>query len=388
MPGQTFSPVEMIERLVGFDTTSRDSNLELINFVAGYLHGHGVDSDIIRDSSGEKANLHAIIGPARDGGIVLSGHTDVVPVDGQDWTSDPFTMRNADGRLYGRGTADMKSFIAIGLAMVPEFLDRELSIPIHFALSYDEEVGCLGVHGLLPQLSATATRPSVCIVGEPTEMKVVNAHKGVRVITTRLRGFEAHSSATHIGVSAVMYAAELIAFLGAIAEEMKGRADPESRFDPPYTTLNVGAIRGGTAVNIIAKDCEFFWEHRIVPGTDEDEILSRFRHHAMSEVLPRMRAVSPEADITIEEVAKVRPLVPQDGSPAETLVLALTRSNQTYTVAYGTEGGIIQTDGGVPTVICGPGSIMQAHKPNEFIALSEIAACETFMRRLLDHCAG
>ena len=328
------------------------------------------------------------MGPERDGGVVLSGHTDVVPVDGQDWESEPFTVRAADDRLYGRGTCDMKSFIAIGLAMVPRLVERKLNIPIHFALSYDEEVGCHGVHGLVPRLAATPTKPAVCIVGEPTEMKVVNAHKGVRVIATRLRGLEAHSSATHVGVSAVMYAAELIGFLNRVAEEMKGRADPQSRFEPPYTTLNVGAIHGGTAVNIIAKDCEFAWEHRIIPGTDENEVLDRFRDHAMNEVLPRMKAVSADADIAIEEMADVRPLVPEDDSPAETLVLALTRSNQTYAVAYGTEGGIIQTDAGVPTVICGPGSIMQAHKPNEFIAMSEVKACEVFMGRLLDHCAS
>ena len=388
MAGQSYSAVEMIERLVGFDTTSRDSNLDLIHFVADYLAGHGVESEIIHDATGKKANLHALVGPERDGGVVLSGHTDVVPIDGQDWESDPFTVRAADDRLYGRGTCDMKSFIAIGLAMVPRLVERKLNIPIHFALSYDEEVGCHGVHGLVPRLAATPTKPAVCIVGEPTEMKVVNAHKGVRVIATRLRGLEAHSSATHVGVSAVMYAAELIGFLNRVAEEMKGRADPQSRFEPPYTTLNVGAIHGGTAVNIIAKDCEFAWEHRIIPGTDENEVLDRFRDHAMNEVLPRMKAVSADADIAIEEMADVRPLVPEDDSPAETLVLALTRSNQTYAVAYGTEGGIIQTDAGVPTVICGPGSIMQAHKPNEFIAMSEVKACEVFMGRLLDHCAS
>lgn len=388
MPGQTYSAIEMIKRLVGFNTTSRDSNLDLIHFVADYLSGHGIASEIIHDDTGKKANLHALVGPERDGGVVLSGHTDVVPVDGQDWESDPFTVRAAGDRLYGRGTSDMKSFIAIGLAMVPRLVERKLSIPIHFALSYDEEVGCHGIHGLVPKLAATATKPAVCIVGEPTEMKVVNAHKGVRVIATRLRGFEAHSSATHIGVSAVMYAAELIGCLNRIAEDLKGRADPNSRFEPPYTTLNVGAIQGGTAVNIIAKDCEFLWEHRIIPGTDENEVLNRFRDYAMNEVLPRMKAVSADADITIDEMAHVRPLVPEDDSPAETLVLALTRSNQTYAVAYGTEGGIIQGDVGVPTVICGPGSIMQAHKPNEFIALSEIKACEVFMDRLLDHCAS
>ena len=376
----------MIERLVSFDTTSRESNLDLIDFVAEYLSGHGIESELIHDESGRKANLHAVVGPLRDGGIVLSGHTDVVPVDGQAWRSDPFTVREADGRLYGRGTADMKSFIAIALALVPEFLARDLRVPIHFAFSYDEEVGCLGALRMVPRILTGAAVPAVVIVGEPTEMTVVNAHKGLRGFTTTVTGLEAHSSATHVGVSAVTAAAELIAKLGELAEEMKGRVEADSRFDPPYTTINVGTVAGGTALNIIAKECTFVWEYRLVPGDSEGEIIDRFEAYARDTLLPRMQAISEVAEIATEERARVRPLVPEDGSPAETLVLALARKNSCGAVSYGTEAGIFQ-DAGMPSVICGPGSIRQAHKPDEFIALSEVEACTAFMRRLVDHLA-
>ncbi len=383
---QNPTPREMIERLVGFDTTSRESNLELIGFIAEYLGGHGIESEIIHDESGRKANLHAVIGPVRDGGVVLSGHTDVVPVDGQAWRSDPFVVREADGRLYGRGTADMKSFIAITLALVPEFLARDLRVPIHLAFSYDEEVGCLGALRMVPRIVAGAAVPAVVIVGEPTEMTVVNAHKGLRGFSTTVTGLEAHSSATHVGVSAVSAAAELISHLRELAEEMVGRAEADSRFDPPYTTINVGTVAGGTALNIIAKECTFAWEYRLVPGDPEDEIINRFEAYARDTVVPRMQAVSETTSIVTEERARVRPLVPEDGSPAETLVLALARKNACGAVSYGTEAGIFQ-GAGIPSVICGPGSIRQAHKPDEFIALSEIEACAAFVRRLLDHLA-
>ena len=383
---QTATPREMIERLVGFDTTSRESNLELIDFIAAYLGGHGVESEIIHDESGKKANLHAVIGAPRDGGVVLSGHTDVVPVDGQAWSSDPFIVREADAKLHGRGTADMKSFIGVALAMVPEFVARDLRVPIHLAFSHDEEVGCLGALRMVPRIAAGAAVPAIVIVGEPTEMTVVNAHKGLRGFTTTVTGLEAHSSATHIGVNAVMVAADLIALLRALAEEMAGRSEAGSRFDPPYTTINVGTVAGGTALNIIAKECTFVWEYRLVPGDDEDEIIDRFEAFARDTLVPRMHAVSKSTSIVTEERARVRPLLPEEGSPAESLVLALARKNACGAVSYGTEAGIFQS-AGIPSVICGPGSIRQAHKPDEFIALSEIEACVRFMRRLLDHLA-
>ena len=389
MSGPHYDPIEMIERLVSFDTTSRESNLALIHFVRDYLASHGVDSTLIHDETGNKANLYATVGPSDVPGIALSGHTDVVPVDGQPWDTDPFSVVEKDGRLYGRGTSDMKSFSAIALALLPEFTARPLKTPIHFALSFDEEVGCLGAPLMIDRLGTDlGVKPHIVIVGEPTNMAVVNAHKGVYSFETRVRGLEVHSSATHLGVNAVQYAATLVHFLTEIADEMAGRAEPESGFDPPYTTVHVGTIRGGTAQNIVPLDCKFTWEYRLLPGADPDEIRERFERFAEEAVLPRMHAVDPATGISTKARAVVPGLVPEDGSPAEAIVMALARTNHTEVVAYGTEAGQFQ-EAGIPTVICGPGSIRQAHQPNEFIELSEVRACEAFMRRLLDEvCAA
>ena len=389
MSGPHYESNEMIERLVSFDTTSRDSNLALIHFVRDYLAAHGVDSTLIHDEAGNKANLYATVGPRDVPGIALSGHTDVVPVDGQPWDTDPFSLAEKDGRLYGRGTSDMKSFSAIALALVPEFRARPLKTPIHFALSFDEEVGCLGAPLMINRLGhALGVKPHIVIVGEPTNMAVVNAHKGVYSFKTSVRGLEVHSSATHRGVNAVQYAATLVHFLTEIAEEMAARAEPESGFDPPYTTVHVGTIQGGTAQNIVPLDCTFTWEYRLMPGADPDEIRERFERFATESVLPRMRAVDPNTAITTELRAQVPGLVPEDGSPAEAIVMALARTNQTEVVAYGTEAGMFQ-EVGIPTVICGPGSIRQAHQPNEYIEMNQVRACEAFMRRLLDEvCAA
>jgi len=384
MPGDRHTPREMIDRLVSYDTTSRDSNLELIHFVQEYLGNLGIACQLIHDETGAKANLFATVGPEVDGGVVLSGHTDVVPVDGQDWHTDPFQVVERDGRLYGRGTSDMKSFSAVALALVPEMQARGLSRPVHFALSYDEEVGCLGAHSLVDHLGGLTVRPQAVIVGEPTEMSVVNAHKGCHAYRTTVTGLEAHSSATHMGVNSIFYAAELLAFLHAQAEELK--AETNARFDPPYTTLHVGTIQGGTAHNIIPKETWFSWEFRVIPGHDAEALRAGYTRFAEDELLPRMRAVFPEAAIVTEELASVRALVPEDGSPAETLVLALAGSNQTYAASYATEAGLFQA-GGVPTVVCGPGNIREAHKPNEYIELAQVDACETFLRKLIDHLA-
>ena len=383
MSGTHYDPNQMIERLVSFDTTSRESNLALIHFVRDYLASHGIDSTLIHDDTGNKANLYATVGPQDVPGIALSGHTDVVP------DTEPFSLVEKDGRLYGRGTSDMKSFTAIALALVPEFVARPLKTPIHFALSFDEEVGCLGAPLMIDQLgSKLGVKPHIVIVGEPTNMAVVNAHKGVYSFETRVRGREVHSSATHLGVNAVQHAATLVHFLIEMADEMATRAQPESGFDPPYTTVHVGTIRGGTAQNIVPLDCAFTWEYRLLPGADPDEIRTRFEQFAEEIVLPRMHAVDPGTAITTEVRAQVPGLVPEEGSPAEAIVMALARTNRTEVVAYGTEAGQFQ-EVGIPTVICGPGSIMQAHQPNEYIELSQVRACEVFMRRLLDEvCAA
>lgn len=383
--GERYTPKEMISKLISFDTVSRHSNLELISFVETYLDGWGVPHQRIENEDGTKANLLATVGPAdKAGGIVLSGHTDVVPVDGQDWTSDPVIVREADGRLYGRGTCDMKSFFAIALALVPDFVERGLSVPLHFALSYDEEVGCLGVRPMIDRAIRHLPRPEVVIVGEPTDMKVVNAHKSIHAFQTRIRGLEAHSSATNEGVNAVMIAAELITFISGLAEKMKAKGDASSRFEPPYTSVHVGTVNGGTALNIIPRECGFHWEFRALPDQDPSELIDAVTEFATNELLPKMHAVSPDTGIETVPGAHVPSLLPENGSPAETLVMKLAKQNETHAVSYGTEAGLFQL-ADIPTVICGPGSILQAHKPDEFVTLDQVAACEGFMRRLLDH---
>ena len=382
----TFTPREMIEKLIAFDTTSRNSNLELIGFIADYLKGHGVASSLSHDETGAKANLFATIGEREDGGIVLSGHTDVVPVDGQDWASDPFKIDERDGKLYGRGTCDMKSFIAIVLALVPEFLARPLARPVHLAFSYDEEVGCLGVHRLIEDIRAQGVRPEAAIIGEPTEMAVVDAHKGIAGYRTAFRGVAAHSSATHIGISATHAAGRFIAFLDDLFEEMQERQRPDLGFVPPYTTIQVGIVAGGTASNIIAQDCLVDWHFRAMPTDEPQEIVDRALAF-LDDLRQRMQAHRKEADITTTQRASVPPLKPDDASPATSLALALTGSNDTAKASFATEAGLFQGDG-IAAVVCGPGSIAQAHQPNEFITLEQVEAGTAFVHRLIERVRG
>ncbi|MEQ1863574.1 MAG: acetylornithine deacetylase [Micropepsaceae bacterium] len=383
MTPQTFTPREMIERLVAFDTTSRDSNLALIDFVAEYLKGHGLKPRLIPNAEKTKANLLVTLGPDTPGGIILSGHTDVVPVDDQPWDTDPFAVVEKDGKLFGRGTADMKSFSAIALALVPQFLSRPLKTTVHIALSYDEEVGCLGVRPMIAEIARSLPRPKLAIIGEPTDMQVVNAHKGIRSFRTTVTGREAHSSQTDKGVNAVMVAADLIVYLAAIAEDMRQRGDPSGRFDPPYTTTQAATIEGGTALNILARHCTFQWEYRCLPGSSETEIHDRFVAHVAQHVLPPLKKIAAEADIVTAPRSRVPPLLPARDCPAEALARQLTGRNSSEAVSYGTEAGLFQ-EAGIPSVVCGPGNILQAHKPNEFIKLSQVEACTAFMRRLID----
>lgn len=387
--GATGGVIEMIQRLVGFDTVSARSNLALIEFVRDYLSGYGIESRLTFDEEGEKANLFATIGgPAEGGGVVLSGHTDVVPVEGQPWESDPFRVVARDGRLYGRGTADMKSFLAIALALVPEVRKRELKVPIHLALSYDEEVGCLGVPALLRDIAGALPRPPrLAIIGEPTLMRVANRHKGIHAFETRVTGRDGHSSGTHRGVNAIVHAAEIIGFLDSLAAEQRRQGPFDEGFDPPYTTINVGTVEGGTALNIIPRHCAFRWEFRPVPATDPADLLARVEAFVAESVLPRMRAVAAEAEVVTVARCAVPPLLPEADSPAETLARALTGANAAIGAAFVTEAGLFQ-QAGIPAVVCGPGSIEQAHQPNEYIALDQVAACEAFLRRLIDRAAA
>ncbi|MEM8688058.1 MAG: acetylornithine deacetylase [Pseudomonadota bacterium] len=387
MTGTRYTPRDLIDKLISFDTTSHKSNLDLIAFVRDYLAGWGVDSLLLPNEDGSKANLYATIGPDQPGGIVLSGHTDVVPVDGQDWSTDPFSVVERDGLLFGRGTCDMKAFIAIALAKVPDLVDRTLAKPIHFALSYDEEVGCLGVRPLAEHIKRHLPLPAIVIVGEPTDMTVVNAHKSGHRFITEITGLEGHSSLPDKGVNAIMVAGEMLGEINRIAQEYKSPSGRDERFDTPYTSVQVGLIEGGTALNIIPLKCTIDWEARGLPGFEPSEVVERMTTFAAEHLIPQMHAVSPHTDIVTTHMDEIPALVPQDGSPAETLVMALARQNETFAVSYQTEAGYFQAID-IPTVICGPGSIAQAHKPDEYVSLEQVESCSEFMDRLVAHAAS
>lgn len=379
------SSLDMIKTLIGFDTTSRDSNLDLIHYIRNYLATLGVESELVFDEDGNKANLYATLGPRDQPGILLSGHTDVVPVDGQDWHSDPFTAVQKDGRLYGRGVCDMKSFVAICLAYAPRMLDRGLQIPIHFAFSYDEEVGCIGVRRLIDTLGGMTVTPSMCIVGEPTEMQVTISHKGKHSYRAHVRGLEAHSSLAPQGVNAVENAAELIAYMKSMARRIAAEGPFDAEFDIPHTTVHTGTINGGTALNIVPKDCVFEFEFRNLPEHDPAALLSEVERHIRETLEPEMKAIDPTAGFSIEEISSIPGLDTDPGDEVVTFAKALAERNDHGKVAFGTEAGLFQQRAGIPTVVCGPGSIDQAHKPNEFIALEQVEKCEQFMDRLMAH---
>ncbi|MEQ8823029.1 MAG: acetylornithine deacetylase [Filomicrobium sp.] len=374
--------LELLERLVSFDTTSHKTNVPLIDFVAGYLSSHGIHSHLLPNATGEKINLCASIGPLEaGGGIGLSGHTDVVPVTGQDWDTDPFKLTARDGRLYGRGTTDMKGYLACVLASVPEFLARDLTRPIHILFSYDEEIGCVGVRPMIARLGEDLPMPEIIFVGEPTGMNVVDAHKGPARWDVKVNGRAAHSSMAHLGVNSVHVAAELIGELRRIGAELQ--KERNDRFEPPYSSLQVNSITGGTATNIVPISCGFCFEVRAMPGLDVQSIETRLRDFANQTCLPAMHEVAPEASIEIELVNHVPPFATREQSSAVTLAMQLAGGNQTFAVSYATEAGLFQTQG-PDTVVCGPGHIAQAHTANEWVAESELANCMGFMRRLAD----
>jgi acetylornithine deacetylase len=379
----TIDKVGMTKRLVAFDTTSRNSNLALIDFVRDYLDGYGVKSELVFDAGGNKANLYATIGPQDRGGILVSGHTDVVPVDDQDWHTDPFKITEKDDRLYGRGSADMKGFIATLLSLVPVLVQRKLREPIHLSFSYDEEIGCVGVRTLIEVLKDRPNKPRLAIVGEPTEMQVGIGHKGKHTLRCHVHGHEAHSSLVHQGVNAIEAAAELIAKLKEIARRKRDHGPFDPDFQPPYSSVHTGLIQGGTALNIVPRDCTFDFEVRPLPGDDVPAIIAELREFAATRLLPEMHAVRPETAILIEELSAAPGLDTPTEHEATQLAAALSGANGTIKVPFGTEGGLFAA-AGIPTVICGPGSIDQAHKPDEFVALDQIARCEAFLQRLID----
>jgi len=370
----------VLRDLVAFDTTSRNSNLPLIEFVADYLSDRGATTRLIPSTDGAKANLFCTIGPDIPGGVVLSGHSDVVPVDGQDWSTDPFTLTEANGKLYGRGTADMKGFIACTLAMTTRFAEMDLRRPLHYAFSYDEEIGCLGVGRLIDAIRSELPRPAAVIVGEPTGMQIATAHKGICAMTTTVRGREAHSSRPQDGVNAIDAAASLVSYLYRLCDELAETAR-DDRFEPPYTTFNVGQITGGDAINIIARECLLNWEFRPIPGSDPDRIIACVEAWVKDELLPRMQATDPSC--YIENICEfvVPPLDAPDGSVPEVIAREATGLNSTGTVAFVTEASLF-ADAGIPAIVCGPGDIAQAHQPDEFIEVSQLDACLGFLERI------
>jgi acetylornithine deacetylase len=372
--------LEILTRLIAFDTTSRNSNLELIAWVEDFLRQRGIASRRVANADGTKANLYALIGPDVGGGVVLSGHTDVVPVDDQPWTSDPWVLSERGGKLYGRGTADMKSFVALALAHVDVARAAALKRPIVLALSYDEEIGCLGAPSMIAELAAQADRPSAVIVGEPTSMKVVSAHKGVRSFIVEVIGREAHSSLPDQGVSAVMEAVKLMSLVSEMGVEARAAQHPH--FNPPGPTMTIGKVEGGTAGNILARRCSFIWDCRCPAAAQGDAIEARFRA-AAAELDAAIKARAPEGGVSITQRTNTPGLAIDRESEAEALARALTGDNETRAVAYAAEAGLFQR-AGIPAVICGPGSIEQAHQPDEWIERAQIEEGAVFMQRLIE----
>lgn len=377
------STLQLLEELIGFDTVSSNSNLPLIDYVQDYLAALGIETLRAPNTDGDKAALFATVGPKTDGGIVLSGHTDVVPVEGQDWTSDPFALRRHNGRLYGRGACDMKGFDAICLAMLPVFAKAQLKKPVHLLLSYDEEIGCLGSLDVIARFGVDLPKPSIALVGEPTEMKVVNAHKSIATYRTTVHGQEAHSSNPALGASAIEGACALISELYNLQAQIEAEGDPSGLFDPAYSTIHVGTIAGGNARNILARTCQFDWEFRGLPGVDQQLAVRLLEEIAERDVLPRMRRHAPGAQIETHRDIEVPGLSADSGSLAEVLAKRLTQSNEVGTASFATEAGQFQKNN-IPTVVCGPGAIAQAHQPDEYIELSQIEAGLAFMQRLMD----
>lgn len=378
----TYTPVEMLEKLISFNTVSHRSNLPLIDFVEDYLNSHGVTSTRVYNEDGDKANLYAHIGPMIEGGVILSGHTDVVPVEGQNWSTDPWTVVEQDGKYFGRGTCDMKGFLAIALAYVPQMLAADLKTPIQLALSYDEEVGCEGVIPMVKELAGKMPKAAMCIVGEPSLMKAVTGHKGGIGFHNEVTGYEVHSSLAHIGVSAVMTAATLVEWHNKKNEDAVANHDPENEFVPPFPTYHVGTINGGTAGNITAKTCTFINDFRLLPNQDAKAEADEYLAFA-AELDAKIKKVRPEAGIKVTPKFGVPGLRPEENGAAEALVRRLTGDNSTNVVSYGTEAGHFQNED-ISTVICGPGSIDQAHQADEYITVEQYNLGAKFMRDLIE----
>ena len=374
--------MRLLETLVSIDSTSSKSNLEIIQMASEILSSLGATIRLSYDEDRRKANIFATIGPADKPGVVLSGHTDVVPVTGQDWTSDPFRLTQRDDRLFGRGTADMKGFIAACLALAPEFASRRLAVPVHFAFSYDEEIGCVGVRRLVADLVHLPVRPRLCVVGEPTQMRTIIGHKGKKSVRCSVHGHECHSALNHRGVNAVEIAAELVTRLRAMQRRIREQGPFDAGYDPPYTTVHTGVMSGGTALNIVPKDCSFEFEFRNLPDHDPEGLMAEVRGWAQ-DLAPEMLAVSEASGVMFEEWNTTPGLGLSPEDDAVRLISALSGSNDCGKVSFTTEAGLFQQVE-IPAVVCGPGNIEQAHKPDEFIEIDQLVQCEAFLRRVMD----
>lgn len=364
----------ILSDLIAFPTISAGSNLDMIAYLADHLENCGAQVDVLSDETGRKANLFATLGPRCDGGIVLSGHTDVVPITDQDWTTDPFEAVERDGAIYGRGTCDMKGFIAATLAMAPTFARKVRDRPLHFAFTYDEETGCIGAGHLVKDLKARSIKPSLAIIGEPTNMRIIEGHKGCHEYSTHFQGLEGHGSAPDLGVNAIEYAVRYVTRLLDLRDQLKGRSPDKSPFDPPWTTVNVGALQGGHVHNVIAPKARVDWEMRPVQPSDAAFVKNALRAYCEDTLLPAMRTIHPDASIVTEVIGEVAGLMPVDENEAVKIVSELTGANTTDVVSFGTEAGIFQSFG-MDVVVCGPGSIEQAHKAEEFIAIDQLSQC-------------
>ena len=374
---------KLLKEMVAFDTVSHRSNLGLIEYIEDYLNSNQIPSYRVVSECGEKANLFATIGPEKEGGLILSGHVDVVPVEGQAWTHDPFDLVERDGKLFGRGSCDMKGFVSLALAAAPEFKQMDLSRPVHLAISYDEEVGCLGVRGLIDDLVKKSLRPGMCIVGEPTSMQPVVAHKGKWSYRAVVTGLERHSSLAPQGVNAVEYAAEAITFLRKIHREKIKDGARDEMFDLPHTTIHVGVVNGGSAVNIVPNQCTFDFEFRYVPADNPQEIMDRFTAFIKNDLEPEMKAIDPNCGFQLIERSVIPGLDIDADEDVVRLAKACASRNDHGKVAYGTEAGLFQSMADIPTVVCGPGDITQAHRPDEFISLEQLEKGSQFFERLL-----
>ena len=378
--------IDILKSLVGFDTTSFKSNLDLIAFIKNYLNIYKIKSTLVYDSSGKKANLYATIGSSSEGGIMLSGHTDIVPITNQAWTDDPFHLTQKDNKLYGRGTADMKGFLALILSRVPKMISANLSKPIHLAFSYDEEIGCVGVHRLLDFINSNSIKPVFCIVGEPTSMEVVIGHKGKCAYQVVVKGLACHSGQAPFGVNAVDYAAKLISYIAEIAKEKSIKGPFDYDYEVPYSTLHTGVISGGTILNIVPDSCQFEFEIRHLIEDNPKELINKIKLYAKENLLPNMHKVSSKTDIHFKEKVTYPGLSIDENSEPVKYVKKLLNNEQHKKVIFGTEGGLFQEKLNLPTVVCGPGSIDQAHKADEYISIDQLEKGGKFLDDLINSC--